>query len=242
MMLNKARILLTRPAAANAQLLPRLEALGAQVLSMPLLRLQALPALASLPDAADLAVFISPSAVDLAAPHVREFLADNHACELAVVGAGSAEALRRYTRKAIWQPEHGADAAALIALLQKRDWSQKRVLLLRGEGGNPALADFFRAKNAKLWAKPIYQRQMVAPDVAALRAFCPNVVFVAQRDAVDALFCPPENAALKSALFLVPHEKIAAHLGAFGAQYIAIAQGTDASLQALISEIKKVIA
>lgn len=238
MTLKQARILLTRSAAINARLTPILQARGASVCSMPLLEVCALPALSSLPASADLAIFISPSAVDIAAPHLML----DQIGELAVVGAGSAEALRRHTHKPILQPSRSADADALIELLQTRHWAHKTVLLLRGEGGNPALLDFFRAKNAKLWAKPIYQRQNLAPDIVALEKFQPNVVLIAQRQAVDALFCPPEIHGLKSALFVVPHPKIAAHLAAFGAQYIAIAQGTDACLHALETEIKKVIA
>lgn len=163
-----ATLLVTRPRPQCAAWLARLAALGVPAAALPLIEI--LPAhdpgpvqaaWAALP-AVDLAVFVSPNAVE----HffARAGGAWPARTLAACVGPGSAQALAAHGVPDAQIVQPAADAASLDSehlwqqLQPRRDWGGARVLLLRGDGGREWLAEQLAAAGAQVEAVTVYHR------------------------------------------------------------------------------------
>lgn len=170
-------LIVTRPRSQCAPWLARLAALGVQAVALPLIEI--LPARdpapvtaawAALPSA-DLAVFVSPNAVEQFFAHAPG--AGWPAGTLAAcVGPGSAQALLDHGVPAEQVVQPAADAASLDSehlwqeLSPRRDWVGARVLLLRGDGGREWLAERLTAAQAQVEAVTVYHRTAPQFDAA----------------------------------------------------------------------------
>jgi uroporphyrinogen-III synthase len=158
-------LLVTRPRPQCAAWLARLADLGVAAQALPLIEI--LPARdpgpvraawAALP-AADLAVFVSPNAVEQFFAHAgrARWPVDTLA---ACVGPGSAQALQDRDVPADLIVQPAPDAASLDSehlwqqLSPRRDWTGARVLLLRGDGGREWLAERLAEAGASVEADP----------------------------------------------------------------------------------------
>jgi len=162
-------LIVTRPRPQCAAWLARLAALGVDAVALPLIEI--LPARDAGPAGAawaalaavDLAVFVSPNAVEqfFAASAGAAWPATTLA---ACVGPGSAQALAAHgvPPELIVQP--AADAASLDSehlwqqLQPRRRWAGARVLLLRGDGGREWLAERLTEAGAQVEAVTVYHR------------------------------------------------------------------------------------
>lgn len=170
-------LLLTRPRPQCAAWLARLAELGVDAAALPLIEI--LPARdagpvgaawAALP-AVDLAVFVSPNAVEQFFAHAGHAAWPERTLA-ACVGPGTAQALavRGVPAGQIVQP--AADAAALDSehlwarLSPRRDWAGARVLLLRGDGGREWLAGRLAEAGALVEAVTVYHRTAPRLDAA----------------------------------------------------------------------------
>lgn len=169
-------LLVTRPRPQCAAWLARLADLGVQAAALPLIEI--LPARDPGPvraawvalAGADLAVFVSPNAVDqffgqATGPWPAHTLA-------ACVGPGSAQALVEHGVPAAQVVQPAADAASLDSehlweqLAPMRDWAGARVLLLRGDGGREWLAERLAEAGASVEAVTVYHRAAPRFDAA----------------------------------------------------------------------------
>lgn len=170
-------LIVTRPRPQCAGWLARLAALGVDAVALPLIEI--LPARDAGPagaawaalGAVDLAVFVSPNAVE-------QFFARSDGATwpvntlAACVGPGSAQALAAHgvPSELIVQP--APDAASLDSehlwqqLQPRRRWSGARVLLLRGDGGREWLADRLAEAGAQVEAVTVYHRAGPRLDAA----------------------------------------------------------------------------
>ena len=162
-------LLVTRPRLQCAAWLARLTGLGVPAAALPLIEI--LPARDPGPvraawaalAAVDLAVFVSPNAVEQFFAHAEGAAWPARALA-ACVGPGSAQALadRGVPPAHIVQP--AADAASLDSehlwqqLVPRRDWAGARVLLLRGDGGREWLAERLAEAGALVEAVTVYHR------------------------------------------------------------------------------------
>ena len=162
-------LIVTRPRPQCTAWLARLAALGVPARALPLIEI--LPARDTAPvqaawaalAAVDLAVFVSPNAVE-------QFFAV--ACGAAwpvhtlaaCVGPGSAQALAERGVPVAHIVQPAADAASLDSehlweqLSPRRDWAGARVLLLRGDGGREWLAERLIEAGASVEAVTVYHR------------------------------------------------------------------------------------
>lgn len=160
-------LLVTRPRPQCAAWLARLAALGVRAAALPLIEIlpardpsPVVAAWAALP-AADLAVFVSPNAVEQFFAHGRAWPAQTLA---ACVGPGSAQALAAHGVPPGLIVQPAPDAASLDSehlweqLSPRRDWRGARVLLLRGDGGREWLAEQLAAAGAHVEAVTVYHR------------------------------------------------------------------------------------
>lgn len=162
-------LIVTRPRPQCAAWLDRLAALGVAAAALPLIEI--LPARdaaavraawAALP-AMDLAVFVSPNAVEqfFAQADGATWPADTLA---ACVGPGSAQALVAHGVPLGLVVQPAAEAAQLDSehlwaqLSLRRDWAGARVLLLRGDGGREWLAERLAEAGARVEPVTVYHR------------------------------------------------------------------------------------
>jgi uroporphyrinogen-III synthase len=162
-------LIVTRPRPQCAAWIARLAALGVDAVALPLIDI--LPARDSAPARAawaalaaiDLAVFVSPNAVEQFFAH-GDGAAWPASTLAACVGPGSAQALAAHGVPAGLIVQPAADAAGLDSehlwqqLQPRRPWAGARVLLLRGDGGREWLAERLAEAGASVEAVTVYHR------------------------------------------------------------------------------------
>lgn len=116
----------------------------------------------------DLAVFISPSAVDKAMNLIAARRALPPGLKVAAVGQGSARELKRFGVGGVIAPRGRFDSEALLALPDLADVAGRRVVIFRGEGGRELLGDTLRARGAEVSYAECYRRGRPSADAAAL--------------------------------------------------------------------------
>ncbi|NHR03818.1 uroporphyrinogen-III synthase [Chromobacterium haemolyticum] len=235
------RVLVARPQAQSAELLRLLVAAGFDAGHLPLMEITSEPdALAALPGqaaTADCLIFVSPSAIDQAWPALRTL--DLAAKRLVCVGRASAAKLAALSGRTALHPAEGSDSEALLALPELADMRGQRVLIVRGVGGRPLLAQSLAARGAAVEFAEIYRRLDGAPDWAAFDRAPPDAVIVTSGEIVEQLFRlagPSRIRTLQCLLYCVPHPRVADRLAAQGATRIMTTRAEDS---ALVAGLKK---
>ena len=227
--LQGQRIWVTRPEAQAGPLCDLLLQHGASVLRLPLLNIAPPADLAPLDDALsrldqfDVAIFVSPSALD--SVFSRLGLPWPARLPVAVVGPGS-------TRRALQLgvgadqiicPTTRFDSEGLLAEPAMQRLAGQRVLLLRGDGGRDLLPQSLLQRGAKLHIVAAYRRLPPKLTPASLKreldAGCTGIV-VCSSEAAGYLFSQAGAALvqrLQSMQYFTPHPRIAAALARHGA-------------------------
>jgi len=212
------RIAITRPAGQAAPLIERIRAAGGEAIAMPLLEI-APPQVPVHPaelkrklKAAELIIFVSPNAVRMAL-QVLPATDWPRGAQLACVGQGTARALREAGLDAPLVPDEGADSEALLALPRMHSVRGQHVLIVRGEGGRPLLADTLAQRGAQVDHAIVYRRQPLPPDLAALREQGDTTFVLTSSEAVRVLVAaarsPAETDWLRAQRFVFGHARIA---------------------------------
>jgi uroporphyrinogen-III synthase len=235
-------IVVTRPREQAGRLAALLESEAARVLVFPALEIAdpsdpalALKIIAELPGY-DLAVFVSPTAVDRAFRLVRAWPAGLRA---AAVGKGSARELeRRGVREAI-VPEGGADSESLLAMPQLEQVEGKRVVVFRGEGGRELLGETLRARGARVEYAEVYRRTRPQADPAPLlEAWKKNevdavtVTSAAALRNLAAMLGESGMEALRRTPLFAGHERVAAQARRLGVREVLVAGASDEEMRA----------
>jgi len=170
-----ARLVLTAPRPRVLALAAALRDDGHEVLELPFIEIESLadePAQrAVLADAAafDLAVFVSPTSIDVFVEALKQPWPDR-LCP-AIVGPGSLEALAAHgldRHPGLLMPAGPPfDAASLLALPALAAPCSLRVLVVRAEGGNRQIEDTLTERGARVTALAAYRRQALEVDTQA---------------------------------------------------------------------------
>ncbi len=229
------RLWITRPEAQAGYLAASLSKHGAQSHTLPLLTIsppnpaqELQNALAQL-EQFDLAIFISPSALDQVML-ARSKPWPSH-LPVAVIGPGSAERAAQLGMQHIICPAQQFDGEGLLATLGEQ--TGKKIVLFRGNGGRDILPAGLIAAGASVQLVTAYQRTVAALDRSEieqqLALGCDGIIISSSEAAQHLLNWAGEQAQLKlqCRLYFVPHPRIAAALKAHGAQHIVLTEAGD---------------
>ncbi len=189
------RVLVTRPAHQADRLCALIEHAGGTALRFPTIEISppqdslALEHIIERLDEFDLAIFVSPNAVNRAFPLIQR----RHATlppqlDVACIGNGSAAALAQFGVTPALVPATRADSEGLLALPRLQHVTGLRIVIFRGEGGRELLADTLVARGAHVEHAQCYRRTRPMTDVTALTsAFTQHAIDVVTITSIDAL-------------------------------------------------------
>ena len=170
------RIAVTRARAQAAELVRQLEALGAEVVSAPAIRIEALKDLEPLRRALSRlaeyrwVVFTSQNTVQVVFDRLGEWGVSPHEFaerRVAAIGPATADALAARGVRVDLLPEGYVAESLVEALAGQGDLEGARVLVPRAETARDALPDGLRARGAVVDVIPVYRTLPVLGDGAA---------------------------------------------------------------------------
>lgn len=174
-------IVVTRPAHQAAPLADLIGAAGGKAILFPVIEivevgdLQPLLALIDRLEGFDLAIFISPNAVNQAMNLIKARRELPPRLLLAAVGRSGVRELRHFGITAVIAPAARFDSEALLELPALQDVAGKRIVIFRGDGGRELLGDTLTARGAAIEYAECYRRGRPRLDAAPLlRAWARN--------------------------------------------------------------------
>lgn len=236
------RFWVTRPRNQAEGLCARLEQLQACAVRLPLLEIlppqnpAALHAALALLDQYDLAIFVSPSALE----KVFEHLPTRWPAELpvAVMGPGSATRAQELGIARIIQPSGQFDSTGLLQEPALQNLAGRKIVLFRGEGGREDLLQQLGARGAQLVCIAAYRRAPPGFDegrlTEELASGCDGII-ISSSEAAQHLFRlagDKTQQQLQSQVYFVPHPRIAETLTHLGASRICLTAVGDAGIVA----------
>jgi len=228
-------VVVTRPAHQARQLASLIEAAGGRPFLFPVLEIRDVERSAALLDVIDrldefeLAVFVSPNAVERGMALVAARREWPRKLKVAAIGGGSLRALERYGMTDVTAPEGRSDSEALLDLPALSLVFRKRIVVFRGVGGRELLGETLTDRGAVVEYAECYQRVLPDSDVASLlRAWTEkklDAVTVTSSEGLRNLFdmvgAPGRESLLETPLF-VTHPRIAETAQAMGVRRVVV--------------------
>lgn len=243
-------VVITRPREQAGGLATLVAASGGEPLLFPALEIVDAPDLAPLAALLDrlaefdLAVFISPSAVQKAMNLLRARRGDAGwpaALRVAAVGRGSRRELERQGLRGVIAPVAHADSEALLAMPELHDVGGRRVIVFRGDGGRELLGDTLAARGAEVVYAECYRRARPNADLGPLlKAWARggvHAVTVSSGEGLANLFDmlgALGQGWLRATPLFVPHERVAVEAARLGIARISVAGPTDEEMHAAL--------
>ncbi|MEK7769002.1 MAG: uroporphyrinogen-III synthase [Pseudomonadota bacterium] len=215
-------ILVTRPAHQAGNLVAAIRAAGGNPVLFPVLEIRdekdprpLLDLIACL-DEFDLAIFISPNAVNKAMNLILTKRALPPGLRIAVVGQGSARELKQFGVSEVIAPTTRFDSEALLDMAELQQIEGKRVVIFRGDGGRELLGETLVKRGATVRYAECYSRVRPDTDIAPLlQTWASNAlhaIVVASSEGLRNLFDMVGDAGqswLRKTPLFVSHERIA---------------------------------
>lgn len=238
-------ILVTRAVHQALELNAMIQAEAGRPISFPVLEIldaEDLSPLNQVIDALDnyqLAIFISPNAVNKAMNLVRGRRTLPSHLRVAAIGRGSQRELKHFGLTDIIVPEGRFDSEALLALPELQAVSGWRVVIFRGDGGRELLGDELARRGAEVDYAECYRR--ARPDTDAgqlLRQWSRGEIHGITVTSAEGLRNLYEMVGklgrqwLKTTPLFVPHERILAVVRELGLQRGVLTEAGDAGLVA----------
>ena len=245
--LTGINILVTRPAHQAGNLVAAIRAAGGNPVLFPVLEIRdvkdprpLLDLIARL-DEFDLAIFISPNAVNKAMNLILTQRALPPALRIAAVGQGSARGLEQFGISEVIAPITRFDSEALLDMAELQQIEGKRVVIFRGDGGRELLGETLVKRGATVKYAECYCRVRPNADIAPLlQAWADNAlhaIVVTSSEGLRNLFDVVGNSGqswLRKTPLFVSHERIAQIAQKLGCvDVILTAAGDEGLLQGL---------
>lgn len=241
------KIVVTRPRDQAVQLAQNIEQLGGVPLLFPLLDIAAVRDTCELQEQIsrltqfDLAIFISPNAVNYGVTAIRAAGNIPPKLKIATVGQGSAKALRELGIVDVIAPTQRFDSEGLLALPELQNVQGWRAMIFRGDGGRELLGDTLKVRGATVEYATCYVRSKPQQDAGMLLDKKPDAITVTSSEALGYLWQilgqmldDKARAALRDTPIFVPHQRIAELALQQGWQHVQLTgSGDDGLLSAL---------
>jgi len=237
------RIVVTRPAGQCAHLVQLIRAAGAEPVLFPLLEildvpdLQLLRAMADRLDEFDLAIFVSPNAVEKGLDVVNSRRSWPARLRVATMGPGSERELRRHGFGHVIAPAGRFDSEALLELPELRDVAGRRVVIFRGDGGRELLGDTLMARGAVIEYAACYRRVRPRANASVLLGLWKqnrlDALTISSSEGLanlDEMIDIEGREHLKKTPLFAPHERIAGKARALGVETVVLTPPGDAGL------------
>jgi uroporphyrinogen-III synthase len=190
----------------------------------------------------DLAVFVSPNAIDKALALILPRRPWPAGLRVAALGKSSERELARHGIHDIISPALRFDSEALLELPEMTEVRSKRVIIFRGDGGRELLGDTLKARGATVEYVTCYRRARPQLDPAPLLKLWEEgrlaAVTLTSSEGLRNFFDMVGHlgqAWLKKTPAFVPHARIAEQAHALGlAQVIPTEPGDDGLLVGLM--------
>jgi uroporphyrinogen-III synthase len=246
--LSGVNVLVTRPAHQASNLANKISATGGNPILFPVLEitdaedlrpmLKIIDRLASF----DLAIFVSPNAVNRAMVLIQANQGLPAHLKVAVVGKGSADALKHFGVNQVIVPAGRYDSEALLDRKELQQMKGKRVIIFRGNGGRKLLGDTLVERGAILEYVACYCRGKPTIDATVLLtnwAHNPlNAVTITSSEGLCNLLemvGKSDQQLLKISPLFTAHQRIAQLASEFGfATVVTTKAGDEGLLQGLI--------
>jgi uroporphyrinogen-III synthase len=242
--LTGLKIVITRPRDQAVQLAQRVTQAGGSPLMFPLLDITAVQDKQTLNEQVsrlaqfDLAIFISPNAVNYGIAAIREAGKLPPQLKIATVGQGSAKILRELGVANVIVPTERFDSEGLLALPELQNVAGWCVMIFRGDGGRELLGDTLKARGALVEYAACYQRSKPQQDTGLLLDANPDAITVTSSEALGYLWQMLDSKTqqeIRDTPLFVPHERIAELALRQGWQHVRLTgSGDDGLLSALI--------
>lgn len=242
-------IVITRPVHQAQPIAGMIRAAGGRAILFPVLEildaddLNPLNALIDRLDAFDLAIFISPNAVNRTMNLIAARRALPVRLKIAAIGRGSVKALGHFGVTDVIAPAKHSDSEALLALPPLRDVSGRRVVIFRGEGGRELLGDTLMARGASLEYAVCYRRGKPNFDAAPLlKAWARNelhAIVVTSSEGLRNLFEMVGKLGqmwLRNTPLIMPHPRIAETARGLGLGNVVVTEAGDEGIIAGLCE------
>jgi len=245
-------IVVTRPAHQAQPLAALIRAAGGNPILFPVLEildagdLKPLNELIDRLDDFDLAIFISPNAVNKAMNLITARRALPPGLKVAAIGRGSIRELRHFGVTDALVPPARFDSEALLELPALKDVAGKHVVIFRGDGGRELLGDTLTARGARVEYAECYRRGKPDLDTAPLmKAWARNELHAITvtsseglRNLFDMIGKLGQTWLRKTPLF-APHPRIAATARELG---LAVVIETGPGDEGLIAQLEQYFA
>ncbi len=198
---------------------------------------------------ADWLVFVSVNAVTHGLPRIRAAGGPASGTRIATVGGSTAEALRRDGLKEVIYPWRGSTSEDLLAETPLGTIDSGRVMIVRGVGGRPHLAQALEAQGAEVDFLEVYRRKRPEADpeplIEAAEANRIQVAVVTSGEVLDNLLTMIGEQGrrwLAGAGLVVIGERIAAKAAPLASHVEVAATGGEAELTAAAARAAEAVA
>ena len=194
-------VLVTRPIEQQQTLRELIESLGGKVLSLPLIDIQPLQLASEIQAATEkiqqldnyqILIFVSSNAAKFGAELINNYWPQcPTGLSMLAIGPATAKCLSSLLDADIIQADSGVTSEDLLKLPLLREVSEKRIGIVRGQGGRELLADTLRDRGARVDYLETYRRTDVDYDSVEfcnkLKTAAINVLTVTSSQALDRL-------------------------------------------------------
>ena len=243
--LDGLKIVITRPRDQAGNLARAVDRCGGVPVLFPLLEITAVQDTRALDEQIsrlaqfDIAIFISPNAVQYGITAIRSAGPMPDALRIATVGQGSARALRELGVTNIIAPTERFDSEGLLALPEMRDVEGWKVMIFRGDGGRELLGDTLKSRGATVEYATCYIRSKPQQGIGVLLDSVPDAITVTSSEALAYLWQMLDDQArnrLNGTALFVPHPRIAELAKQQGWQNIHLTGSGDDGVLAALKE------
>ena len=183
---------------------------------------------------ADVVFWVSPTAIETAAPHLN--FSDGPKAHI-TVGQTSQHTLAQFSPYPVFSPEDGNDSEAVLRMpIWKNLPPNARVLIIRGHGGRDFLADKLTELGFQIDIAEIYFRRPHAIDWQNFKTEDIAAAYVTSGELAREFFhqIPPQfSRFFESLLYFTHHPRIADALRIVGAKHVETVTSLSAALSSM---------